>query len=69
MIIADLFEMDRGHWTASMWQAWVVSVNTKKEMRMRLDQVPPEFRTRVQSHVRTVLAIKNHVKKPRESDG
>ena len=40
------------------WNGYVLGGRTKEERRERLERVPAEFRERVESHVRTVFAIR-----------
>ena len=40
-----------------VWQAWVEDAKTYDERRARFDTVPRPMRSRVQSHMRTVLAL------------
>ncbi len=40
------------------WNAWVMQGATKEARRERLERVPAGFREHVESHVRTVFAIR-----------
>jgi hypothetical protein len=40
-----------------VWQAWVEAAKTYDERRVRFDAVPRPMRSRVQSHMRTVVAL------------
>ena len=40
------------------WNAWVMQGATKAQRRERLERVPELFRAGVESHVRTVFAIR-----------
>ena len=40
------------------WNAWVMQGATKNERRERLERVPEPLRAGVESHVRTVFAIR-----------
>jgi len=54
-----LTQPDKSKWTPMAWQAYVASLSTREERKEALDnEVPAEWRARVENHVRTVYSIR-----------
>lgn len=57
--------------SAGQWNAYVSAGASTEERRSRLDECPPEFRAGVESHVRTMFAIRRkhaeRIRKAREA--
>ena len=50
---------DKSTWSPSQWQAYVAFLPSREQRKQALDdEVPPEWRSRVEAHVRTVYSIK-----------
>lgn len=50
---------DRTTWTVSNWNAWVEAGEKREEWARRLDEVPANLRTEVESHVRCAFEIRS----------
>ena len=50
---------DKSTWTPMQWQSYVAFLPTREERKEALDnEVPAEWRGRVENHVRTVYSIR-----------